>query len=220
MAALVGVVLAVALAAPALAASASPRPPTIDGTVAGDLSPGDQLTYRVDAAAIGGWQNLHEIVASAISNGSTLETMTFKIEDNQLDVGDQDLPVGTGAVASDPYLRVNAAKVVVTTGGANLSISIIADVIKALPDNVRFRLQAVDDFGRTASLTRGLNVGTSTGLTWGTVALAVAVALFAGGFLGNVFASKRRPVARPSVYVAVQRRIDERRSGADTSPGR
>ena len=47
---------------------------------------------------------------------------------------------------------------------------------------------------------------------WGTVGLAVVVALFAGSFLGNLFASRRRPPPRPSIYAAVQRRMEEERA--------
>ncbi len=47
------------------------------------------------------------------------------------------------------------------------------------------------------------------GITWGTVVALIAAALFAGGFVGNMFASKRRPPARASVYDAVQRRLDD-----------
>jgi hypothetical protein len=50
-------------------------------------------------------------------------------------------------------------------------------------------------------------------LTWSTVIAAVVIALFAGGLFGNIFASRRRPPARLSVYSTVQRRLELERAG-------
>ena len=50
------------------------------------------------------------------------------------------------------------------------------------------------------------------GFSWGTLGVAVAVALFAGGFAGNLVASNRRRQQRPSIYATVQRRLGEERT--------
>ena len=42
----------------------------------------------------------------------------------------------------------------------------------------------------------------------------IALALFVGGFAGNVVSTRRRPPARPSIYGAVQRRMDQEKSSA------
>jgi hypothetical protein len=193
--------------APALAQET--RPPTVDGTVAGGLAVGDELTFRVDAAAVGGWQNLHQVTVVAVSGGQDLEQLTFDIEDNSLEIGTQGAVVGTGATAAGEYFSVNAARMIVTEGGANLSITVPARVINDLPAATRFRLGVIDDTGRLAAVTRDLNVGTEQGLTVGTVIAAVIAALLAGGLVGNLFASRRRPPARLSVYGTIQRRLAE-----------
>ncbi|MBI2237701.1 MAG: hypothetical protein HYU54_04140 [Actinobacteria bacterium] len=102
-----------------------------------------------------------------------------------------------------------------TTGGARLEFLARLEVLKPIPEDARFRLTAEDDFGATATVTRSANVGGrgEGGLPWGSVILAVAVALFAGGFLGNLLASRRRLPPTPSIYAAVRRRIDEERAG-------
>jgi hypothetical protein len=49
------------------------------------------------------------------------------------------------------------------------------------------------------------------------VVALIAAALFAGGFVGNLFASKRRLPARSSVYDAVERRLETDRAGKGRS---
>lgn len=189
----------------------TPAPPTVTGSVTGALAQGGTITLRVDATAVGGWQNLHRIQVSVESGGKLLEQLTFDIENNQLAVGSHYIVIGTGAAATGTYVRVNGADVVLTTGGANLSFSTKARVIKAIPVGATFTLSALDDFGRTASVRRTIQQPPELGLNWTTVVAAIVFALLAGGFVGNLFASRRRPPPRLSVYGTMQRRIDEER---------
>ena len=207
-------------AGPASAQSTSPSPtsgPSVNGQVSGALASGSTLTIRVDGTMPGGWQALHLLEASIMSGNQELERLRFDIEDNKLIVGEQDLIVGTGAVVTSEYLRVSGANVVVTTGGANISFEVESHVVKAIPQDARFVLGVVDDFGESAEVTRSLAAPESGGITVGTVIALIAAALFAGGFVGNVFASKRRPPPRASVYDAVQRRVQTDRAAKGRS---
>src|SRR6266508_4529943 len=56
------------------------------------------------------------------------------------------------------------------------------------------------------------------GVSWGTVIATVCVALLGGAFLGNLFASSRRPPPRLSVYSSIQQRIDEERRAQIPTP--
>jgi hypothetical protein len=191
--------------------------PTVNGQVSGALASGSTLTIRVDGTMPGGWQALHLLQASIMSGNQELERLRFDIEDNKLIVGEQDLIVGTGAVVTSTYLRVSGANVVVTTGGANISFEVESHVVKAIPQDARFVLGVVDDFGESAEVTRSLAKPEGGGITVGTVIALIAAALFAGGFVGNVFASKRRPPPRASVYDAVQRRVQTDRAAKGRS---
>jgi hypothetical protein len=213
LAALVGVVLT---AGSAWAQTTSPSPasgPSVNGEVSGALAAGSTLTIRVDGTMPGGWEALHLLEATITSGNRELDRLRFDIEDNKLTVGDQDLIVGTGATATSEYLRVSGTQVIVTTGGANISFEVDARVVKAIPEDARFVLAVVDDVGESAEVTRALAAPEGGGITWGTVAALIAAALFAGGFVGNLFASKRRPPPRASVYDAVQRRVESDRAG-------
>ena len=207
-------------AGPASAQSTSPSPtsgPSVNGQVSGALASGSTLTIRVDGTMPGGWQALHLLQASIMSGNQELEKLRFDIEDNKLIVGEQDLIVGTGAVVTSTYLRVSGANVIVTTGGAHISFEVQAHVVKAIPGDARFILGAIDDFGGSAEVTRKLAAPEGGGITVGTVIALIAAALFAGGFVGNIFATKRRPPPRASVYDAVQRRVETDRAAKGRS---
>jgi hypothetical protein len=203
-------------AGPAWAQTTSPSPasgPSVNGEVSGALAAGSTLTIRVDGTMPGGWEALHLLEATITSGNRELDRLRFDIEDNKLTIGDQDLIVGTGATATSEYLRVSGTQVIVTTGGANISFEVVARVVKAIPEDARFVLGVVDDVGESAEVSRALAEPEGAGITWGTVAALIAAALFAGGFVGNLFASKRRPPPRASVYDAVQRRVESDRAG-------
>jgi hypothetical protein len=218
---LLAIVLAVLVTAgSASAQSTSPSPasgPSVSGQVTGALAAGSTLTIRVDGTMPGGWQALHLLEASVMSGNQELDRLRFDIEDNKLTVGDQDLIVGTGATATGAYLRVSGAQVIVTTGGANISFEVDARVVKTIPEGARFVLGVVDDLGSSAEVSRTLAAPEGRGITWGTVVALIAAALFAGGFVGNIFATKRRPPPRASIYDAVQRRVETDRASKGRS---
>ncbi|MEX2421561.1 MAG: hypothetical protein WD670_07045, partial [Actinomycetota bacterium] len=109
---------------------------------------------------------------------------------------------------------VSGSRVVVTTGAGNLSFTVDASVVRTIPEGARFELSVTDDFDATVRTSRRLAQPEDGGLTWGTVVTVVVVALLAGGFFGNLFASHRRPPAKMSVYGTIARRIDAERKPA------
>jgi len=213
----VALLLVVADAGPAGAQSTSPSPargPTVSGQVTGALLAGSMLTIGLDATMPSGWEALHLVEVSVLSGSQELDRLRFDIEDNKLTVGDQYIVVGTGAVATGDYLRASGADVVVTFGAANLSFGVDADVIKRIPSDARFVISVTGDVGETANAMITLSEPEQGGLTWGTVVTAVFVALLAGGFMGNVVATRRRPPPRLSVYGSIKRRIDDDRESS------
>ena len=89
--------------------------------------------------------------------------------------------------------------------------------MKTLPESSRFDLSVTTDLGTTAETSTRLSEPEGGGISWGTVITAVLIALLAGGFVGNIFASRRRPPVRASIYGSIQRKIDEE---AGSSPPR
>jgi hypothetical protein len=139
------------------------RGPRVAGQVTGALVAGSRLTIRVDATmpsvgfpAPGGWQAFHLIEVAIVSGSRDLDHLRFDIEDNKLSIGGQSIIVGTAAVATSTHFRVSGAGVVVTTGGANISFVVRAQVVETIPEDVRFELSIVDDLGASDEVTRRL----------------------------------------------------------------
>jgi hypothetical protein len=199
-------------------ARAATEAPRVDGSASGELAQGARLVLRIDAAEVGGWLGLHRLDLSLLVGGQSVETISYDIERQKLAIGEEEVFAGTGGLVAGSYLRVSGAQVVVTTGGANLSLTATAAVIRSIPSDSRFRFAATDDAGLTSSVTRTLRAGRGEGgVSWGTVIATVCVALLGGAFLGNLFASSRRPPPL-SVYSSIQRRIDEERRAQTSAP--
>jgi hypothetical protein len=200
-------------------ARAATEGPRVDGSATGELTQGARLVLRIDAAEVGGWQGLDRLDVSLVVDGGALETIEYDVESQELAIGKEQVFAGTGNLVAGSYIRVSGAQVVVTTGGANLSLTATAAVLRSIPSDSRFRFAATDDAGLTSSVTRTLQAGRGEGgVSWGTVIATVCVALLAGAFLGNLFASSRRPPPRLSVYSSIQRRIDEERRAQTSDP--
>jgi hypothetical protein len=200
-------------------ARAATEGPRVDGSASGELAEGARLVLRIDAADVGGWLGLHRLDLSLLMGGQAVDTIAYDVEGQKLAMGEQEVFAGTGGVIAGSYLRVSGAQVVVTTGGANLSLAATARVLRSIPSDARFRFAATDDAGLTSSVTRALQAGKDEGgVSWGTVIATVCVALLGGAFLGNLFASSRRPPPRLSVYSSIQRRMDEERRAQTPAP--
>ncbi len=213
----VALALVLVLVAPSVAL-AEPKDPSISGSVRGSASGGGVLTIEIDARKAGGWQGLRELDVDLVVAGSVADQMTYDVENVLLGLGAARVFAGTGSRATGSYLAVNGADIVVTTGGADLAMTFRAEVLRTIPANARFRLSAVDDFGHRATIVRSIRApGTAGGLSWGTVLTAILLALVLGAFLGNLVASRRRPVPRLSVYSAIQRRIAAERPPESSS---
>jgi hypothetical protein len=203
---------AVVLGLAGTSARAATEGPRVDGSASGELTEGARLVLRIDAAEVGGWPGMHRLDLSVLVGGQAVETITYDIERQKLAIGEQEVFAGSGGLVAGSYLRVSGAQVIVTTGGANLSLAAAAEVLRTIPSDARFRFTATDDGGLTSSVTRQLAAGKGGGgVSWGTVIATVCVALLGGAFLGNLFASSRRPPPRLSVYSTIQRRMDEER---------
>lgn len=203
-------------AGPALAVSLPhPEPPrrlTVQGTLTGKLGKGGKVNFKIVATDPLSFLHLKSVKIDMLLNG-------FSIQETEFFVGPQTIgttgvqPVKFGGRAlQGSFLRIingNTSRFVRST----FSITLIfwARVSESVPRGVRLRLIATDQDGNVSRATDRVDVSRGL-LSWGTLGLAAAVALFLGGFVGNTITSRRYRQREPSIWQVVERRIKEQRA--------
>ena len=208
---------AVVVVALAPAVDASPAAPRVSGTVTGTGRHGDVLTFRVVAADRSGFGHLDIIRIALQLHSVILDEVTYERTHNEVATSSSlPVPAGTRATVTGTFLSVNARDVEIRGSGDRLSLSLRARVLQDIPRGSSFSLGASDDVNLVTWVTRSVTVPEPPhrGFSWGTLALAVVVALFAGGFVGNLFAGRRPGEPKVSVYDAMRARIERERQDA------
>jgi hypothetical protein len=205
--------LLLAAAAPALAAPV-PRAQH-HGSVTGTLAAGKVVTVRVSVAHPTGWQKIQRVVIALRIRGRRLDQFVFHTSDLSIVVEGDGSPVVVGQAGhlQGTYFSIDTSRVGLRAVGKRLTLSVPIRLEADPPPGGRLFYSFVG-FGIAPSgftpLTPPVEAG--SGFSWGTLGVAVAVALFAGGFVGNLFASnRRRAQPGPSVYGMVQSRLQQER---------
>lgn len=210
-----------AMAAMLLVLSA-PGPPraaegslTANGTVTGDLRSGQAVQIRLVVRHSAGWQRVEEVEIDLELRGVPLERVVIDPTNVSVLIEGKAGPsaLGEPELLNGTFLSLNAGSVGLSAKGQRLTLTVPMQVRGDPPGGARLAYQA-RGFDLTATPRRALTppVESHQGFSWGTLAVAAAAALFAGSFLGSTFASRRRPPPRPSVYAAVERRLEGERS--------
>jgi len=198
------------------AAHAATSPPLAGaGTVEGSLAKGSRLTVRLHVTHSQGWQHIQEVDVSLVLGGSTLDSIQFTPTQSSLAILGATAPVSLGQSEQlkGAFFRVNPASVALTARGRELRFTLPVTLSADPPAGARLSFTAsATPFATLGPKALTPPVGSNSGFSWGTLGLAIAVALFAGGFVGNLFASRRRPPPRQSVYGAIQRRLTEEKA--------
>jgi hypothetical protein len=216
--------LAVALGlleGPAAAQTTSPSPPgtptiTATGTAAGQLAVGSTIDVRLRVTDTGGWQRIDTIHISLELHGAPLDLIEIVPTAFSIAIVGSAAPpatIGDKGVVKGTYIRVDNGKASVAAQADRYTLTFPMRIALDPPPGARLVLSAQDTIGISSddvALTPPV-VKQNQGFPWGTIGLAVAAALFIGGFVGNMF-STRRAKARPNVYATVARRLDEERS--------
>lgn len=187
----------------------------LNGSVTGNLQRGGRAVFTLRATVPGGWRNLHQLKVSMLLHGILQGETTYTEELDAISVrGSQLVRIGTPQVLQGSFFEISGLDVTTSTGGDVFRLTYRAQVKQNIPDGTEFRLTAIDDSGNQRSIVRRINVPQeeARGFGWGALILAVAAALFVGGFVGNTFASHRRVQPKPSIYQILERRLEEDRA--------
>jgi hypothetical protein len=193
-----------------------PGGPKVSGSVIGELRRGDRVTFTVTVVEPHGYRELNEVRIAMLLQGLPLSELTYVEDGNAIGIrGGSVLVVGAPGTVAGSFFRYNGLEVKTEASGRSLTLTVPARVLADVPRGANFRFTALNDSGATAAVNRRLNIEEAgIGFGWGTLAVAVTFALFAGGFVGNLFASRRRRVPSISVYEVIARHLREEEGAA------
>jgi len=200
---------------PLAAVARSAAPLSAAGTVSGELRQGSPLSIRLVVRHTGGWQEVAEVQVALELRGKSLEQLVIDPTHYSATIPAVAGPavLGQHAELNGAFFRVDPGQIGLSAKGPTLRLSVPITLAADPPPNARLTYQARGfDLSQVGPRFLTPPVATDSGFSWGALALAVVGALFVGSFLGNLFASRRRPAPRPSVYAAVQRRMEEERA--------
>jgi len=208
----------VLLAVPGMARAATPAPKpklTGAGTVEGTVAARSLLTVRLHVEHSQGWQHIQEVDVLLELRGTRLDEIQFTPTTSSLQIlgGSAAASLGQTGDLRGAYFEIDPAKVSLSAQGRQLRMTIPVRLNAAPPPGTRLAFDATAvPIAQLGVQALSKPVSSNSGFSWGTLGLAIAVALFAGGFFGNIFAARRRPAPRPSVYGAIQRKLAEEKT--------
>jgi hypothetical protein len=205
--------VAAMMAAPAWGAASTPIKAT--GHVTGDVRQGTPLVVTVTATHTGGWQDIAEVRVELALRGRPLDSVSVDPTNVSIAIPGSAGPhlLGEAHRMVGSFFVIEGAGVTISARGDRLTLRLPLTLSAEPPPGARLTYR-VDGSDVTTTGDRFLTAPVATdrgGFSWGTLGAAVAGALLAGAVLGNTFASSRRKAVRPSVYAAVQRRIEQER---------
>jgi hypothetical protein len=212
------------VAVPALAAQAGAQTadgPTIAGSISGRLLQGNRVTFRLEATSPRGYRDLHSITVALALHDVTLEELEVDLDEGAVMAGGGRAVFGTANVLAGTFFEIRGFDVSTQASGQRIALILAAKMRQDVPPGGRFVLTVLDDRGEAATVERRAQLPQQEedlGLSWGALLAAAAGALLVGGFLGDLFASHRRPAPRPSVYDHVRRRIERDRASSGSGP--
>jgi hypothetical protein len=213
LAALLCAGLMAASAAPAGAVSLpnpeAPRVATIQATVKGGFARGRAVEVAVVATHPAGWVRLQTITITLLLNERPVEDAVFAVHEETIAVtGVDPVPVGSPTVLRGSFFAVDASRVRLVHEAFGILMTLRITPLAPIPGGSVLRASSTDVDGAVVSVRRVAPLAPGF-LSWSTLLLAVAVALFIGAFVGNTFSTRRHRQREPSVWDILQRRLRE-----------
>jgi len=200
---------AVPVAAVSLPNPEAPRVATIQATVKGGFASGRAVEMGVVATHPAGWVHLQTVTITLLLNERPVEDAVFDVQQETIAVtGVDPVPVGTPAILRGSFFAVDASRVRLVHEAVGILMTLRITPLAPIPRGSVLRASSTDTDGKVVSVRRVAPLAPGF-LSWSTLALAVAVALFIGAFVGNTFSTRRHRQSEPSVWDILQRRLRE-----------
>jgi hypothetical protein len=208
-AALALVTVPVAARAVSLPNPEAPRVATIQVRVKGGFAHGRAVPFAIVATHPQGWVKLQTITISLLLNEQSVEDAVFDVHAETLSVtGHDPVPIDTPVMLDGSFFSVDAGNVRLVHEAFGIRVTLWITPIAPIPHGAVFRTSSTDADGNSVSVRKVAPIAPGF-LSWTTLALAVAVALFVGSFVGNTFSTRRHRQRQPSVWDILERRLRE-----------
>jgi hypothetical protein len=184
---------------------------TVQGFVTGKLAMGQRVRFHLVGTDPDGWLHLNSLQIAMMLHGQPIQEITFSLDDSAFGVtGQEPVPIGTSATIAGSFLDVLPGRSFLIRSTFSLRLIVWTRVSAEVPKEAEFHIRATDDDGRVSLVRRPARFAAGF-LSWGSLAVAVAIALFAGAFVGNTFSSRRYRERAPSIWDVVDRRLKEQK---------
>jgi len=156
-----------------------------------------------------GWVRLQTITITLLLNERPVEDAVFAVHEETIAVtGVDPVPVGSPTVLRGSFFAVDASRVRLVHEAFGILMTLRITPLAPIPGGSVLRASSTDVDGAVVSVRRVAPLAPGF-LSWSTLLLAVAVALFIGAFVGNTFSTRRHRQREPSVWDILQRRLRE-----------
>jgi hypothetical protein len=189
----------------------APRRLTIQAFVTGKVARDGRIRFHLVGTDPVGWHHLQSLQIAVMLHGQPIQEISFTLDDTSIaTAGHAPVPIGTLVRLPGTFLDVHPGRSFMIRSVYSIRVVIWTKVSADVPRDAEFRITATDDDGRVSLVRRPARLSAGF-LSWGTLALAVGFALFAGTFVGNSFSSRRYRSQEPSIWELVERRLREER---------
>lgn len=194
-----------------------PQPPkrlTITGGTIGKVGRHHKLRLVMTAAAPPprGFVDLESMSASLILRGQVLQTIVYDIGAGTVQIaGREPIKVGDRPAPLGSFFQIfpHHARYIRSTFSVNFTtwMFFLEPVSKA----ARWRFTAHSRTGQAVAISYRVRLAPGF-LSWGTLGLSAAAALFLGSFLGNTFTHRKYRRGEPTIWEILERRMKEQRA--------
>jgi hypothetical protein len=196
-----------------------PEPPrrlTVQGTLVGTLGKGAEVRFQIVATDPSGWPDMSAVSIVMLLNEQPIQEITYSVDDHTLTTTGQqpiDFPEQTSLPGSflQVFRPVDSKIAPIVHGTFSIDLAISARVREEIPSSTIVRVIVTNDQGDRAYARVQASVGGGW-LSWSTFGLAAGIALFLGGFIGNMLTSRRYRQRQPSIWQIVERRLKEQKT--------
>jgi hypothetical protein len=163
-----------------------------------------------------GFFDLQSMTARLTLRGQVLQEIVYRISDSSVEItGQKPVRVGDRPAPEGSFFQMfpHHGRFIRQTFSVEFTLWI--KFLEPVSKSATWQFLATDGSNRSVALRSKVRLAQGF-LSWGTLGIAVAVALFIGSYAGNTMTHRRYREAEPSVWDIVERRLKEQKARPPT----